>query len=267
MSDAGTIFLGSYRARDSFINRLDPLAKLLPVLLIILLSMITQSFAFYLVTLLSLWLLLRLSGMTAAELWRGFKPLAVVVATTILYHALFGRDGGNAILTIGSWELTRERLTDGAFYSMRMLVMLSAFMLITLTTAPSELAEGATRLLAPLRKLKVPVNDIGLILHIALRFIPILFDEYAAIRNAQIMRGVRFSGSFTQRVKKATAILIPVFAATIARADALAIAVQTRGYDSFRPRTIYTHTHFGWVAGIVGVGSSLVVILLYRFIG
>jgi len=48
----------------------------------------------------------------------------------------------------------------------------------------------------------VPVNDIAMIVFIALRFIPILYDEFAAIRNAQIMRGVDFTGSFVSRVKK-----------------------------------------------------------------
>ena len=78
---------------------------------------------------------------------------------------------------------------------------------ITLTNSPSELGDAMTRMLGPLQKIRVPVYDLALILFIALRFIPILYEEFTAIKNAQIIRGVNFAGSLVSRIRKPPASL------------------------------------------------------------
>ena len=119
-------------------------------------------------------------------------------------------------------------------------------------------------LFRPLRKIGIPVNDLALIVFIAIRFVPILFEEFTAIRNAQVIRGVNFSGSFVTRLKKTTYIMLPVFMAAISRADDLALAIEARGYRSNQTRTFYTHSRFGGgEAWFMVVSSTAIVILFY----
>lgn len=110
--------------------------------------------------------------------------------------------------------------------------------ILTLTTTPLEIADGIESLLKPLKKLKVPVQEIALILSISLRFVPTLMQETEKIMNAQRARGVDFSsGSLIQRMKKVVPLLIPLFISSIDRADQLAVAMTARGYRGGDSRT------------------------------
>ena len=89
----------------------------------------------------------------------------------------------------------------GVFYSLRLVLFVSIVFLITLTSSPSELADSLARIMNPLKKIKVPVDDIALILFIAIRFIPVLYEEFKTIKNAQILRGASFGGSLYNRIR------------------------------------------------------------------
>ncbi|HZK47876.1 MAG TPA: energy-coupling factor transporter transmembrane component T, partial [Atopostipes sp.] len=117
-----------------------------------------------------------------------------------------------------------------------LIVMMST--ILTLTTTPLEIADGIESLLKPLKKLKVPVQEIALILSISLRFVPTLMQETEKIMNAQRSRGVDFSsGNLIQRMKKVVPLLIPLFISSIDRADQLAVAMTARGYRGGDSRT------------------------------
>ncbi|MFQ6007644.1 MAG: energy-coupling factor transporter transmembrane component T family protein, partial [Candidatus Zixiibacteriota bacterium] len=160
------------------------------------------------------------------------------------------------------------RLTEGAlpragYYSLRLIIFIAVAFLITLTSSPSDLADAFTKLLKPLKRFRIPVDDLSLILFMAIRFIPILYEELVTIRNAQMIRGVRFTGPIFSRLKKTVYIIIPVFVAALQRADELALAIQARGYNGGQ-RTFYSHTRFGWREWFfMAVTSSLAVIIFY----
>ena len=97
---------------------------------------------------------------------------------------------------------------------------------------PLSLADAVESLLQPLVALKVPVHEIGLMLSMSLRFVPTLMDDTTRIMNAQRARGVDFGeGNIVQKVKSIIPILI--------RADALATAMEARGYQGGVGRSRY----------------------------
>ena len=103
-----------------------------------------------------------------------------------------------------------------------------------------ESAAAVESLLAPLKRVKVPVHEIGLMLSMSLRFVPTLMDDTTRIMNAQKARGVDFGeGSIVQKVKAMIPILIPLFATSLKRADSLAIAMEARGYQGGKGRSQY----------------------------
>ncbi len=263
MTLAGGIMLGQYRSLDSLLHRLDARSKMIPVTLVLILSLFTGSPWFYIVLMGGLLAALLSSGVGVAAVARGLKPIMILVAVTVLYHIVFAQRGGEVYLRIWSWELTESAVNRAAFFSLRLLLFTSIAFLVTLTSSPSELAEGITRLLSPLSYLRVPVAEIGMIVFIAIRFIPVLYEEFRAIRNAQIIRGMGFSGSLIKRARKTTAIIIPVFMAAVQRADELALAMEARGYDGRTSRTIYSRSRFGAAEWSFMTGVSIAVGLLW----
>lgn len=259
----GPIVLGQYRPIDSFLHHLDARAKMLPVSLVLVLSLLTDSTVFYVVVLGSLVGGLLISGVGAGTLSRNFRPILLLIGITMAYHLIFYQGPTEVLVTILGWSIKQGAVTNAVFYSLRLIVFISMAFLITLTSSPSELAEALAKLFRPLKKIGVPVNDLALIVFIAIRFVPILFEEFTAIKNAQTIRGVNFSGSFITRLKKTTYIMLPVFMSAISRADDLALAIEARGYHSGRTRTFYSHSRFGIAEAWFMVVSAIAIFGLF----
>lgn len=263
MLQRSSIFLGQYRPLDSFLHRLDARAKLAPVVLVMILALLTHSYTFYVVILGILVAALLASGIGASRLSESFRPVLFMVAITALYHLIFSERASTPFFDIFGFTITEGGIHMAGFFSMRLLIFVSIAFLVTLTSSPSDLAEALTRLARPLSILKVPVNDLGLVLFMAIRFVPILMEEFEAIRNAQVIRGVDFSGSLVARTRKTACLLVPVFMAALSRADDLALAMEARGYDGRKPRTFFTHTSFGTVELFFVMTTTAALLALY----
>jgi energy-coupling factor transport system permease protein len=236
---------------------------MIPVTLALVLSLMTGSMVYYLVILAALVLFLLHSGIGVRTLLANFKPLILLVVVTALYHLIFsGRDSATLVTVLG-WRLTEVGVHMAVFYSLRLVLFVTVAFLVTLTSSPSELAEAFTKILRPLKAVRVPVQDLSLILFMAIRFIPVLYEEFMAIRNAQIIRGVRFTGSFVNRVRKTVYIIIPVFVSAIQRADDIALAIQARGYSSSGERTFYSRSRFGRRELVFASASTAFLLAVY----
>lgn len=263
MFQHGPILLGQYRPLDSFLHRLDARSKIIPIVLVLVLALLTSSFVFYVSILIALILGLLYSGVGLHALARNFKPVLVLVLITAAYHLVFSERQSPVLWDIFGWEVTAGGLRMAGFYSLRLILFISIAFLVTLTNSPSELAEAFAKVLKPLARLRVPVQELAMILFMAIRFIPILYEEFSAIRNAQIIRGVDFSGSLFRRLKKTTYIIIPVFIASIQRADEIALAIEARGYSQSRSRTFYSRTRFGENEWLFASGTVVFVLFVY----
>jgi len=70
-----------------------------------------------------------------------------------------------------------------------------------------------------------------------MRFVPTILDELNRIREAQTARGACFkNGPILRRMKATASLLIPLIQSIVRRADALAMAMESRGYNR-GPRT------------------------------
>ena len=147
--------------------------------------------------------------------------------------------------------------------------------LLTLTTSPTELADGIESLLSPLKIIKFPAHEFALIMSIALRFIPTLLDETDRIIKAQKARGADFeSGNIFKRAKALIPVLIPLLISSFRRADELADAMDARCYSGSKKRTKFKKLRFtfrdliglvltaGLITGIVFLNKFYVVITL-----
>jgi energy-coupling factor transport system permease protein len=178
-----------------------------------------------------------LSRVPAAAAARGIAAVSTIVAFTLLANGLRWRPV-TALLRIGPLALDAEGLRTGAFFALRILLLVVATTLLTLTTSPVEITEALERLLRPLRPLGVPASELAMTLTIALRFVPTTAEETERIVTAQSMRGARLdSGGPVARVKAWVPVLIAVFFNLFRRADDLAVAMESRCYHGGEGRT------------------------------
>ena len=138
------------------------------------------------------------------------------------------------------WILTLSvpGIVQGAQVTVRLALILVMSNVLTCTTPPLEITGAIQTLLSPLRLVRLPVEDIAMILSVAVQFIPTLLEETDTIRKAQIARGARFeSRRLHERAQAMLPLIVPIFLSAFKRADELAMAMEARGYRGARGRT------------------------------
>ncbi len=231
------IVLGQYIPGDSWIHRLDPRSKLTAAVWFILLIFMASHWWTVALLALTVFVAAQLSKIPIRYYVDGLKPLLLLILITVFFQLLFAQ-GETVLFEIGWLQITLEGLESALLIILRFIMIVLMSTILTLTTTPLEIADGIEALLNPLKKFKVPVQEIALILSIALRFVPTLMQETEKIMNAQRARGVDFSaGSLVERMKKVVPLLIPLFISSIDRADQLAVAMTARGYRGGDSRT------------------------------
>lgn len=232
-----SLILGQYVPGDSFVHRLDPRTKLLASMWFIVLIFMASSWWTYFLLVALVVTAAKVSDIPFSYYINGLKPLALLISITVFFQLLFSQ-GETILFEVGWFILTLEGVINAILIMLRFVLIVSMSTILTLTTTPLEIADGIEALLRPLKRFKVPVQEIALILSIALRFVPTLMQETEKIMNAQKARGVSFDeGNLLARMKKIVPLLIPLFISSIERADQLAVAMTARGYRGGDNRT------------------------------
>ncbi|MBQ7488632.1 MAG: energy-coupling factor transporter transmembrane protein EcfT [Clostridia bacterium] len=231
------ITLGQYFPGTSPVHRMDPRAKLLLTIVFIVGVFMMKSIAGYALTLLFLYLIVRIAHIPFKYLIKGVKPLRFIIIFTFLLN-LFFLTGETPLFTIGPFTLTSEALFNAIYYSMRLVFLVMGTSVLTLTTSPVQLTDALERLLHPLQRFHFPAHELAMMMTIALRFIPTLLDETDKIQKAQMARGADFeSGNLIQRAKAMIPLLVPLFVSSFRRANDLAMAMEARCYRGGDHRT------------------------------
>jgi len=263
------ITIGQFFPGESFVHKMDPRMKIIATLLYIVTLFLAKHPLSLSVGILLLILLYRVAKIPLKLITKSLKPVLPVIIFTSILNVFFMK--GEVLLKIGFLEITREGLLLAVLMSLRILCLIAGSSLLTYTTSPIALTDAIERLMAPLKKLKVPVHELSMMMTIALRFIPTLIEETDKIMNAQKARGADMeSGGFLQRAKALVPILVPLFVSSFRRADELAMAMECRCYRGGEGRTRMKQLCYSsrdWVALAVLCGSVGVVLLMNRLLG
>jgi energy-coupling factor transport system permease protein len=145
---------------------------------------------------------------------------------------------GQVVFHLGPFMATGEGIRQGAFTSLRLMLLIIVSSLLTFTTSPIALTDGLERLMQPFKPMGLPAHELAMMMTIALRFIPTLLEETDRIMKAQIARGADFSsGNIVKRAKNMVPLLVPLFVSAFRRADDLATAMEARCYRGGENRT------------------------------
>jgi len=235
--------LGQYLPSDTSLHRLDPRVKILSVVVLSLLIFRATTGEIVLISAF-LFAAIRSAGMTPAVALRSLKPVAVFMAMIFSVHLLFTEGEPLVSLAPLPMRITREGILRGIYVTWQFAGLVLAAAVLTRTTSPSDLVGGIERLLRPFSRVGVPSQDIAVMIAMALRFMPMLMEEYDRLRTAQMARGADFTtGSLLLRGRAIAALAVPLLLSSFRRADELAVAMEARGYRR-GPRTTLRELRF-----------------------
>ncbi|WP_305180486.1 energy-coupling factor transporter transmembrane component T family protein, partial [Faecalibaculum rodentium] len=233
------IALGRYLPLNSVVDKMDPRAKILIMLLLMIAIFIPAGFWGYLLIFAFIWIALKLSKLTIGFALRSMKPMLFMMVFLLVIN-VFAIKTGVPLVQWGWFSIYSDAISQTVYIIVRLLLMVIITTILTATTKPLDLTLGIEKLLKPFEVIGVPAHIIAMMISIALRFIPTLIEETQRIMNAQASRGVDLeNGTLKEKIMAVLALIVPLFVSAFDRADQLANAMEARGYDPQRERTRY----------------------------
>lgn len=228
-----------YREQKAFLNRCNPLTKLLSILAI-LIPLARASFA---VTIAILIPLVLLAITQRLPLYRYGKELRFFLVMTAL---------------IGITEYLATRLLVPSITAcLRFLAIILSGMLLSDSTAPDDLSRSLGSVLD-----KIPFIDgwaVASSIELTLSMIPLIFDVTEQVTTARKARMEKNR----HPIKGITSVATSIFSLLLDRAEELTWALQARAFDPSRKRRTLPYTKSDlYLAVVVALGLSFLFFLL-----
>ena len=218
--------LYQFSERDTFLHRLDPRAKLLISLAVVLISFALPSAR----SLAALCMLVVLYGLAAGLAPWHYRNVVVLlipfsIAITIIQVLVQVPNGGTLLADLAGVPIYAEGLERGLTISLRALILGISFALFMMLTHPMDLTQAAVRTGLPFRY--------AYMIGFSLRFLPLFVEEFVKIRQAQASRGLDENryGPAT-KVVSLPALLFPLIMDATRRSNSIALALEMRGLST-----------------------------------
>jgi energy-coupling factor transport system permease protein len=198
-----------------------------------------------------------IAGLVAASRVRlafyaeSLKYFTWMIALSLAINVAFPSEGRAGAFTF-------EALGFAAVMAARLALMVLSAAVFTVVTSPSEIGDCAM----VLSRLRGPVGrrsaEFASILAIALRFVPVVFEEAERIRAAQSLRGARPRG-LRARARSVTHLVVPLLESALRRANNLGFAMEARCYGYRVPAS--RRMRFGPSEAVAAAGVLVLLLL------
>lgn len=240
----------TYIPGDTIIYKLNPIVKgLCSIILIILFSI--HNFGFYVTTtsLLILTLVLKIFKIPLRDIFNSLKNILVLLFIVGLFQ---GYSNGSF-----DWKPA----LDACFKIIG--VFIAAGMFVTVSSQ-SELIYFWETFFKPLDMFGISSKELALVMVIAVRFMPVIFNELDRIKMAQMARGANFDGKsgLVSKARGLLPLLVPTISLSIMRASELAVAMEARGYRVASKRTRYYEFNLKFI-DILAIFAMILLISAY----
>ncbi|WP_040206029.1 energy-coupling factor transporter transmembrane component T family protein [Neobacillus jeddahensis] len=235
-----------YVDKESFIHDFDPITKLLYILFALFLPLILLSFTVSFISVGVSIVLLMAAGVIRKTI-PVFSFVFLVLITVVIIQGLFRPENETILFQIGPLAMYKEGLLYALTITLRVMNIVSAFLILVLTTKPSDLVETLVR--------KGMSPRIGYVIVSVFQIIPEMMASMSTITDAQRARGMETEGKLSVRMKAFLPLLGPVILGALINTKERALALEVRGFNSHVPKTyLYeekTHALSKWVQAIL----------------
>lgn len=235
----GNFTLGRYMPLDSVIHKIDPRAKIVAMLLMLIAIFFPAGWFGYGIIFAVAAGTILLAKLSFNFIWKSMKPMLFMMVFLFVMNCLVIHTGF-VVVTIFGLSIYSDAILQTLYIIVRLLLMIMITTCLTSTTKPLDMTLGIEDLLKPFVRIGVPTHEIAMLISIALRFIPDLIDETTRIMKAQESRGVDLKeGKMKERIMAILSLVVPLFVSAFQRAEDLANAMEARGYAPGETRTRY----------------------------
>ncbi len=155
-------------------------------------------------------------------------PLLVFAVLTAIMNLFFVATG-ETLVSWGPFHITTDSLFAAGFYGLRLSILVFIACLLTLTTPVLAIVKTTAKLLRPLGRIGVPVEELATMTGLAIRFLPLFAEELVTIRQARQARGADMTfNPFKGGLKTIASLIIPLFVSAFRHAETISAAMDAR---------------------------------------
>lgn len=238
--------IAKYLPNDTVIHKMDPRIKIIINIIFIIMIFTAQHFILQAIFLIPILVAFFMAKIRVIKLLTLAKPLIFLGIFLFLINIII-LEPDDYYFKWWAITISWDAIKITCLIIVRVYLMIIITTILTTSTKPLDLTRGLEDLMSPLKIIKFPAHIIAMIISIALRFIPTLFEEAQRIMKAQASRGVDFKhGGFKNKIKSTITLIIPLFVSAFSKAEDLGNAMETRGYDPYATRTRYRKYTIKW---------------------
>jgi energy-coupling factor transport system permease protein len=222
-----------YLKGDSFFHRMDPTLKIIWNFVIVITAIFNFDMRYSAIW--YVYMLVLALFVARIPIKQYFKAMLLFVTIALFiafWKTVYFVGPAHELLRLGPLRITQEGVMEGFSEFFRVLVICSLSIIFTLTTDPKKMVDSIIQVA------RVPYR-IGYVAYATLRFIPLYENEAQVIINAHQIRGVGEAGkSIKSQFKLYRSLLVPLLVSGIRRAQASAIAMDSRAFGAYDKRTV-----------------------------
>lgn len=222
----------------------DPRAKLIWAVGGITVIFSTQSLLGQVCILTVIIILTKLMFTSLTRIFRAVRYLLLFLPITFLIHLIFSTNIFSILIREGIYGVDWKMILLPMKFTLRLgnLLLFMAFLINWIKSL--EFLDCIYSVLKPFRRLHVPIDDLFQVIFIAVRFFPIMHEEYWRLDEGWKTFIKDSKESVRHRILNVRETLIPLMIFSFRRAETLADAMVVRGYGSCDKRTYYSHLKF-----------------------
>lgn len=227
---------GKYFPGNSFVHKLDPRVKIVFSATLFFVIFYSSTYISALLLILYSLFLAYKSEIPIIKYLKSTKGILIISAFTASINLFFELE--TSFLSSGYFAVKAITIKNSLLIFFRLFVIAVSSTIVMFTTSYQDFSFALEKILSPLKFIKINPQEISLTITIALKFIPVLFEETNKIVLAQKARGANFKNkNIFKQIKSYSAIFIPVLISSFKKSEDLAIAMECRCYNSSKQRT------------------------------
>lgn len=213
--------LTKYYNTKSIIHDINPLFKIICVLIFTLLVLLSSNIIYLSILFVYLFIVIYISNVPIRLYLKNLKYMLPMIIFIFIINLILSNLNSTIILVL--------KLILFVLYSQ----------IILYTTKSNDITYGLEELLSPLKKFKINSSVIALTISLALKFIPNIFKESEKVLKSQVSRGLNFSGNLSEKCDKLVSVIIPIFTLSLKRSVDISYVLDMRLYRVGQNKTKY----------------------------
>lgn len=213
--------IGNYYLKDSIIHKLNPVFKIISLLLSIISTIAANSLIDFIIIFIYIFIIMLISKIEFKIYLKNINTLKVFIIFILIINFIF-----------------TVNIIESIYMILKIIYLIILSAILTLTTPPTEITYGLEKILRIFNKI-LPVGSIALTITLALRFIPMITMQSERIIKASSLRGVDFNENIKSKLLAISNMFIPMIYLSLKKADSLADIMEVRLYNYGISRTNY----------------------------